>query len=51
MIASLAADLAIAAVTVAWTFLATVRWARFGADQPAPRRPTPAWAQQPRRTR
>ncbi|MGD1219979.1 hypothetical protein AB9Q10_16300 [Streptomyces krungchingensis] len=41
MLASLLADLAIAAVIVAWTFLATVRWARF---ESTPRRPLPSWA-------
>lgn len=29
---ALLADLAITALTAAWTFLATVRWARFGND-------------------
>ena len=37
-LASILGALVIAAPTVAWTFLATVRWARFGNDQPVPRR-------------
>ncbi|MFE7273014.1 hypothetical protein [Streptomyces sp. NPDC057623] len=48
MIASLLASFAIAAVIVAWTFLATVRWARFGTDQPTPPRRTPTWARRNR---
>lgn len=40
--AALLADLAIAALTVAWTFLATVRWARIGHDSPTkPTQPEP----------
>ncbi|MEV8432024.1 hypothetical protein ACWHLZ_27940 [Streptomyces chartreusis] len=46
MIAELLASFAIAAVIVAWTFLATVRWARFGNDTPT--RPTPTWARRNR---
>lgn len=46
MIASLLGSLAITAVIVAWTFLATVRWARFGNDNPT--RPTPTWARRNR---
>lgn len=48
MIAEILAPFAIAAVTVAWTFLATVRWARFGNDQPTPPRHTPTWARRNR---
>ena len=46
MIAEILASLAIAAVIVAWTFLATVRWARFGNDNPP--RHTPTWARRNR---
>lgn len=47
MIAEVLSSLVIAAVIVAWTFLATVRWARFGNDQPTTR-PTPTWARRNR---
>ncbi|WP_329291913.1 hypothetical protein [Streptomyces pseudovenezuelae] len=48
MLAELAADLFITALTAAWTFLATVHWHR---PRRTPHRPTSSWANTSRRNR